>query len=219
MRHAPTRTPARFRAARVRALSWTDRGDDVCNWLAHCDGGTRRRRSSRTLGFRPDASARPRCRGSASPVPGLTTWETSKTLGRCQSFSNGCAISSGHGDRSCEPVCLPGISRTQIARLDLSGAVLNGLGKCSSLTHSVRWRRDHVKRGPLADHRLRGQLAARCSPGRAHRPRATAGPQKPVDPPTVCFVGEQEVLDAYAVQADVSFPGGECVDAVVGDDH
>ena len=30
---------------------------------------------------------------------------------------------------------------------------------------------------------------------------------------------EEEVLDAYAVQADVASPGGECVDAVVGDDH
>ena len=31
--------------------------------------------------------------------------------------------------------------------------------------------------------------------------------------------GEAEVLDAHAVQADVSSPGGECVYAVVSDDH
>jgi hypothetical protein len=30
---------------------------------------------------------------------------------------------------------------------------------------------------------------------------------------------EQEVLDAYAVQADASSPRGECAYAVVGDDH
>jgi len=30
---------------------------------------------------------------------------------------------------------------------------------------------------------------------------------------------EEEVLDAYAVQADALSPDGECVDAVVGDDH
>src|SRR5450755_261511 len=37
----------------------------------------------------------------------------------------------------------------------------------------------------------------------------------------VCDQGarEEEVLDADAVQADASSPGGECVHAVVGDDH